>query len=186
MSLCTGFILRTRVFLAVNILLKWSSVVELLCRLLFLTLCHNMSLSSFRSWSMWASWQRSLEMFSALKCWRGAPWERWSSGLTSSPPSMFWDITSRSPCLSRSCRGELLYAAGATECSSVWLVTGSWFWTGDDDHSSAQLSCHPFYDTFPSVSQCVPVCRKDQTVDVPSLTIKEANSCIVKSSSCCG
>lgn len=105
-----------------------------------------MSLSSLRSWSMWASWQRSPEMFSARKFWRGVLWERWSSGLTSSPPSMFWDITSRSPCLSRSCRGELLFAAEATDCWSVWLVTGTW--AGDEahvdhiSHSSNQLSCH--------------------------------------------
>lgn len=71
----------------------------------------NVSLS-FRSWSMWASWRRSLEMSSAPKCWRGDLWERWSSGQTSSLLSMFWVTTSRSPCPWRSSRGEFLWVEG--------------------------------------------------------------------------
>lgn len=104
----------------------------------FLTLCRYVSPSSFRSWSMWVSWQKSQEMFSAPKCWRGVLLEKWSSGLTSSLPSMFWDITSRYPCLSRSYRGELLCV----------------------------LKCHHYHDISPSVNQHLPLCRKDQAVNV--------------------
>lgn len=60
----------------------------------------------FRSWYMWAFWQRNLAMCSVQRCWKGDHLGRWFSGPTSSPPFMCWVITSRSHSQLKSCRGE--------------------------------------------------------------------------------
>lgn len=61
---------------------------------------------SFRSWCMWAFWQRNPVMCSVQKCWKVGHLERWSNGQTSSPPFMCWDTTSRFHSQSKNCRGE--------------------------------------------------------------------------------
>lgn len=68
----------------------------------------------FRSWCMWAFWQRNLVMCSVQKCWRVARSERWSNGQISSPPFMCWVITSRYHSQSKNCKGKSRYKALAS------------------------------------------------------------------------
>lgn len=82
----------------------------------------------FRSWCMWAFWQRNPVMCSVQKCWRVARLERWSNGQTSWPLFMCWDITSRYHSQSKNCRGESLDNALTSRSQTFALVLFMIWW----------------------------------------------------------